>query len=574
MTDNQTATPMDIDNQNFDNKDTELSEKNADITLTTEEINKSTLPNTDHNESKEPEHSNTDINIDTNTKEHTNKNDSDVTTNIPNNIEKDSSNISSMKDQSNISNANNIEAVCTEQSNSECLQKDGNELKESVLTIEISSTTDKHHNTGPESVLETDQMTDIKDDSLLNSDIIETGNNVIILGSKKADTSSKKRLSKLDKELISLGVTEVKEEAEFDVYEDDSNRIYKNYRLRKTVKKPDYRIPTTIEVPKAPKSPKEETINCPQCDREFFTKSDLRTHIKMDHNLTYTCSLCLQTFETNAQLVTHKQIHKNDQSFLCHQCKVAFSDHYDYLLHRSNHSKPHDFLTCPECGLSFQKQSYQIHILTHFDKPLTCHICSKTVNGEHNLQCHINKHAVKLECVECGKICNEKSSYDKHMDMHTGVKRYQCLYCGKCFRTSCQRNIHSRRHTDVKPFKCNICSNTFRQKTDLERHIAAHERIKKFKCDICDKKYLHKPDLVAHKRSHTSEDLYPCPECDRRFTTMTGVKVHVLFVHTTERPVECKLCNKGFINNNQFLKHSRSKYHKRNVFKKSLDEKN
>lgn len=367
----------------------------------------------------------------------------------------------------------------------------------------------------------------------------------------------------------SLEETEFKENKDenYDSYIDDNNRIYRRYRLRDASKKPNYRIPSVNDLPEA-ELPKVATKReaCPQCNQICGSDIALRRHIRTNHKIVYTCSQCNQTFITNAELVNHKKTHETeDRSYLCHKCKQAFSNHCDFLIHQQIHSKQKYTCKCPECGLTYLKKSFKSHIYSHSYKPLNCPICSKECNGDVNLQAHILKHGNKFDCVECGKIMNDKSSFDQHMAIHTGVKLHQCLYCGKAFRLIQQKVVHTRIHTNDKPFKCNKCNRNFSQYTCLKRHENVCYDSKNFVCDICNKRFRNKFNISQHMKVHIRR--YKCPECGVTCSTNAGLKVHILYLHSTDRPEVCILCDKRFVNKNQLDKHYRCKSHKNNVFK-------
>ncbi|XP_045540842.1 zinc finger protein 62-like [Papilio machaon] len=80
---------------------------------------------------------------------------------------------------------------------------------------------------------------------------------------------------------------------------------------------------------------------CDVCGDTFQTTRGLmhhkRFHIK-SKGIVFTCALCGDTFENNLELINHKFVHDSeDHCFKCKQCKVAYTNHHDYMQHNAKH---------------------------------------------------------------------------------------------------------------------------------------------------------------------------------------------------------------------------------------------
>lgn len=77
-------------------------------------------------------------------------------------------------------------------------------------------------------------------------------------------------------------------------------------------------------------SPKEP-VPCTQCSRRFPTTALLLLHVKSTHspeNPTFTCALCLGSFESQQELVNHsREVHR---PFHCRSCEMRFSSEQEY----------------------------------------------------------------------------------------------------------------------------------------------------------------------------------------------------------------------------------------------------
>lgn len=73
------------------------------------------------------------------------------------------------------------------------------------------------------------------------------------------------------------------------------------------------------------------------CGRLFFTKSNLRDHLKTFHRNGYRCSICARVFQRKALLMRHMAVHNDKKEFRCPLCTYETS-------HKSNlerHKKVH-----------------------------------------------------------------------------------------------------------------------------------------------------------------------------------------------------------------------------------------
>ncbi|CDW88731.1 zinc finger protein 599 [Stylonychia lemnae] len=84
------------------------------------------------------------------------------------------------------------------------------------------------------------------------------------------------------------------------------------------------------------------------------------------------------------------------------------------------------------------------------------------------------------------------------------VKILQCDECGKQFRKWHNFFDHLRIHTNERPYVCAEpgCNFSFTQKANLNKHIEVHTGIKRFQCEICNKSFFTNFNLKSHSKTH------------------------------------------------------------------------
>lgn len=87
------------------------------------------------------------------------------------------------------------------------------------------------------------------------------------------------------------------------------------------------------------------------------------------------------------------------------------------------------------------------------------------------------------QCCVCGKNCDARS-IRAHQKMHTGEKLYECIYCGRTFSQRSHFESHEKIHTGVK--------------VQTREHL--------YICVTCGKSFAYYSTLVTHRRTHGEGD--------------------------------------------------------------------
>ena len=206
---------------------------------------------------------------------------------------------------------------------------------------------------------------------------------------------------------------------------------------------------------------------------------------------------------------------------------------------------------CEYCGSTFANQFIlKKHIdNVHIDKHL-CQICKVTLQTKTDLIQHLKRDHSQLKPFVC-EICNSAHPFENKLNehiqrFHEKLKPFKCEICPWAFGRVSSLNKHRRYvHEKERRFECPHCHRKIARREDLVNHIKmVHERLRPFPCDNCEYVCGTTFNLRTHKRlmhSNLRAEL-PCSECGKLFKTKDKVKLHIKFVHGSEkRPYKEKI---------------------------------
>ena len=176
---------------------------------------------------------------------------------------------------------------------------------------------------------------------------------------------------------------------------------------------------------------------CPICARIFYNKSNMKVHVKREHERKgrFVCEHCEKTFSAKISLKYHMiRLHSKGFEISCDKCQDKFSHPEEFLKHlRSSHKS------------------------IHFQLEHKCSACGLIVKGKQNLNQHVR-------------------------EVHEG-----------------EAHINTDKlKAELYPYKCDACTSRFKRSNDLKRHKqAVHEKVE-FICESCGKKFLYKTNLKRH----------------------------------------------------------------------------
>lgn len=281
-------------------------------------------------------------------------------------------------------------------------------------------------------------------------------------------------------------------------------------------------------------------LKCNEYEEGFNTKSALITHIKENHR--QECSECGANFYSSERLARHTAA-KHDYSLDCKLCGKKFRNPHRRKMHMYTHKKAAQFEMCWFCGKSIHKNSFNMHLEIHFQRPHECNICQKVCRNKSAMLYHRKSHFLPEEekgeylCGICPKTFESETRLNKHILGHA-PKQLMCGHCGKKFKRIKSLELHEEDRierggtcplkvirgvpfiTEEPSHPCDVCDRLFIKPENVKRHRKYHfckgdeEVIQRllvqpevYRCEICERYLFSKITFQYHMSKHTGKNL-------------------------------------------------------------------
>lgn len=217
-------------------------------------------------------------------------------------------------------------------------------------------------------------------------------------------------------------------------------------------------------------------MSCPNCAARFQCFSKFNMHLREFRKKI--CRFCYEILDISA--------------FVRHSAKV-----HNLAL-----------FSCPICLESFEKETaLASHKLKHEKGPAECLECHETFANSGHLNKHMNIKHKPMIC-GCGKklpnrVCftKHKKICIKHNDMN---QKFICDYCKvEYHKKNCLKMHIKLRHTVGWVFQCHTCGKKFASRAHLTEHETTHEKITDRHVCYCGAKYSSRRGYERHLKRHT-----------------------------------------------------------------------
>ena len=236
--------------------------------------------------------------------------------------------------------------------------------------------------------------------------------------------------------------------------------------------------------------------NCPQCNFPCTTKSNLKKHIAIRHEITiFQCSSCSYSAKSSNSLKNHNQIKHLGCLLLCKTVQCDFSTDQRQILKKHNISEHGARIT----GKVLNKKKKKVKFYkcsTRYSTTCTTVCESKLEIKQHYKIIHKKYNMIDscYGCLECDFKTKDKTRFSEHiLRNHSQLAQTMQVESDIQHKDLVQVNNDDLTSTNIKDFKQGNEETHENETSKAINAICEHT-----KCPDCGKSFTESPGLVEH----------------------------------------------------------------------------
>lgn len=154
---------------------------------------------------------------------------------------------------------------------------------------------------------------------------------------------------------------------------------------------------------------------------------------------------------------------------------------------------------CSLCKQSFVTQAeLNLHYESHCEKKIQIHLsdCLKSLKISDNASVHKEALNIKLSAENS---VNDSLSKIKKNEVSCN-KSYICKKCKKSFQSQANLSKHMKVHSNKIVYSCSICNKKFKKLNSIDSHLESHMIKEKITCEVCNNSFNNLDELKNHMK--------------------------------------------------------------------------